>query len=154
MACFFALQCGHFLIDLAKCIIVFIFFLLASSVFSFSSLFNDSINPSILLSSIKILLHSLHVALKTSIICFTYLTWIIGLANSIWPKCPVHSFNFAPQVLHLNPGSITPNLISINPPSTGYPSLSYNSGVTILAEAIFLIILGENTEKIMLFIFL
>src|SRR3989344_4470104 len=134
----FALQWGHFLVFLRFLIISLVFFLLASMPRLFSRF--SSIAKFLFISSsgIRTLLHSLQIDLKISYIGFTYFTWTIGLARSIYPKCPMHSFNFCPQVLHLKPGSITPSLTSIKPPSTGYPSLSYISGVTIFAQAIFL----------------
>src|SRR3989338_3232852 len=68
----------------------------------------------------------------------TYLIWNTGLASSMLPGCPGHSLTLFPHVLHLTPGSIAPSLKSIKPPSTGNPSISYSSGVTIFTELNFL----------------
>src|SRR3989344_4512166 len=155
IVCCFAWQCGHFFTFLNVVEIPFTcFFVLTSASSSVSSCSSSSSICILIFLSVNNFPHSLHVHLKKFNITSAYFTCIIGLANSRNPKCPMHSLKFPPHVLHLNPGSITPNLTSINPPSTGYPSLSNNSGVTIFAQAIFLTISGLNIPKIIEFIFL
>src|SRR3989338_9753554 len=103
---FAAPQYGHFLASFA-------FFALSLAEY-FARSFSDIINFP----------HSLQKHLNPSSISATYSRCIIDLAKSMLPGCPRHSFNLPPHVLHLTPGSIAPSLKSINPPATGYPSIS------------------------------
>src|SRR3989344_8085091 len=121
-----SLQCGHFFASLA-----FFALMTGLSSFCFSSL---KVNFPHL--GQKLLMHN---SIKG-----TYLIWNTGLASSMLPGCPGHSLTLFPHVLHLTPGSIAPSLKSIRPPSTGNPSISYNSGVTILAILIFFTCSGLN----------
>ena len=91
--------------------------------------------------------HSPQKHLKHNSINGTYFKWITDLAKSILPGWPKHSFILPPQVLHLTPGSIAPSFKSIKPPSTGYPSILYNSGVTIFADESLLICSGLSKVK-------
>src|SRR3989344_3382896 len=117
-------QYGHFLISLA-------FLALCPGVNSFCFSSVSSNFP-----------HFAQNDLKQTSIRGIYLMWKTGLASSMLPGCPGHSLTLFPQVLHLTPGSIAPNLRSINPPSTGNPSISYSSGVTIFAALTFFIFSG------------
>src|SRR3989344_7739725 len=98
----FALQLGHLLTVFRLAIMSFIFCLLSSTPASFSIWSSCSFIFGILLSGISILPHSLQVHLTIVITMFTNLTCMIGLASSMYPKCPMHSFNFEPHVLHRN----------------------------------------------------
>ena len=70
----------------------------------------------------KTLPHFLHVAFSIRYINLAYPMCITGAASSMCPKCPGHSPIRPPQVLHLNPGSITPIHWFTNPMSIGKPS--------------------------------
>ena len=117
--CCLDLQKGHLFVVFKAVTILFNLALLAEMPPSFSISSSCFENKSVLLLGIRTLPHSLHVHFRRVITVDTKLKWITGLANSIYPKWPMHSFNLAPHVLHVRPGSITPKRISINPPSTG-----------------------------------
>ncbi len=94
----------------------------------------------------------LHVAASIRYIILAYPTWIIGAASSICPKCPGHSPIRPPQVLHLNPGSMTPIRWLTRPSSIGKPSSPYVSGVIIFDALIFLISFGDSSPNFIPFI--
>jgi len=63
------------------------------------------------------------------------------------PKWPGHSLKLEPHVLHLNPGSMTPSLISIKPPVNWIAFLIIKFWCDYFCRSLFLIIFGEKRPK-------